>query len=137
MEEKKLAFEPHRFTKNQFKPIGAHIIVYDMSFDVRITTSGILLPNDDMKSAGIRPRWGMIYKIGVDNKDPDIYEGLWVCVSHGRWTRGIDIEDETGKVTLRRVDPKDIMMESDEIPDDLTFSEAIHVEAKPTHMQHN
>jgi hypothetical protein len=29
------------------------------------------------------------------------------------------------------------MMESDEEPQDVTFSEAIHVEAKPTHMQHN
>jgi hypothetical protein len=38
---------------------------------------------------------------------------------------------------LRRVDPKDILMSADEQPDDLTFSEAIHVEAKPTHMQHN
>ena len=35
-DEKKLAFEPHKFKKSQFKPIGAHIIVYDMSFDVRI-----------------------------------------------------------------------------------------------------
>ena len=36
MEQKKLAFEPHRFNKSQFKPIGAHIIVCDMDFDVRI-----------------------------------------------------------------------------------------------------
>ena len=125
-DEKKLAFDPHRFKKSQFKPIGAHIIVCDMSFDQRITHGGILLPNDDMKSAGIRPRWGMIYKIGADNKDPDIYEGLWVCVSHGRWTRGIDIEDETGKKTLRRVDPNDILMMSDEYVQDSTLSEMVY-----------
>jgi hypothetical protein len=97
-----------------------------MSFDQRITHGGILLPNDDMKSAGIRPRWGMIYKIGADNKDPDIYEGLWVCVSHGRWTRGIDIEDETGKKTLRRVDPSDILLASDEQVYDETFSDKVY-----------
>jgi hypothetical protein len=125
-EEKKLAFDPHRFKKSQFKPIGAHIIVCDMSFDQRITHGGILLPNDDMKSAGIRPRWGMIYKIGADNKDPDIYEGLWVCVSHGRWTRGIDIEDETGKKTLRRIDPDDILMVSDEQVQDSTLSDKVY-----------
>jgi hypothetical protein len=125
-DEKKLAFEPHRFNKSQFKPIGAHIIVYDMSFDVRITTSGILLPNDDMKSAGIRPRWGKIYKIGVENKDPDLYEELWVMVSHGRWTRGIDIEDETGKKTLRRVDHSDILLASDEQVYDETFSDKVY-----------
>ena len=125
-DEKKLAFDPHRFKKSQFKPIGAHIIVCDMSFDQRITHGGILLPNDDMKSAGIRPRWGMIYKIGADNKDPDIYEGLWVCVSHGRWTRGIDIEDETGKKTLRRVDPNDILLVSDEPMSDETMSDKVY-----------
>jgi hypothetical protein len=63
--------------------------------------------------------------------------GQWICIEHGRWTRGIDIEDESGKVTLRRVDPKDIMMISDELPNDDTFSTAIHVEAKPSWMQHN
>jgi hypothetical protein len=63
--------------------------------------------------------------------------GQWVCVAHGRWTRGIEVEDETGKKTLRRVDPKDLLIVSDEQPQDETFSEAIHVEAKPTHMQHN
>ncbi len=46
-------------------------------------------------------------------------------------------EDEDGKQTLRRVDPKDIMMESDDEPQDTTFSDAIHVEAKPDWMQHN
>jgi len=60
-----------------------------------------------------------------------------VCVAHGRWTRGIDIEDENGKQTLRRVDPKDILIQTDEQPNDETFSTAIHVEAKPDWMQHN
>jgi hypothetical protein len=73
--------------------------------------------------------------VGPDQHD--IRVGSWICVEHGRWTRGIEIEDETGKQTLRRVDPNDIMMESDELPDDVTFSSAIHVEAKPSHMQHN
>ena len=122
----KLAFEPHKIVRDKFAPIGAHIIVSDMKFEHRITHGGILLPNDDMKSAGIRPRWGMIYKIGADNKDPDIYEGLWVCVSHGRWTRGIDIEDETGKKTLRRIDPDDILMVSDEQVQDSTLSDKVY-----------
>jgi co-chaperonin GroES (HSP10) len=126
MEEKKLAFEPHKIKKSQFKPIGAHIIVSDMSFDQRITHGGILLPNDDMKSSGIRPRWGQIYAVGAANTDSDIVEGKWVCVSHGRWTRGIDIEDETGKKTLRRVDPNDILMMSDEYVHDSTLSDKVY-----------
>ena len=125
-EPKKLAFAPHKFNKSQFKPIGSHIIVCDMSFDQRITHGGILLPNDDMKSAGIRPRWGKIYAVGSKNKDTDIVEGKWVCVSHGRWTRGIEIEDETGKKTLRRVDADDILMMSDEEVSDSTLSEMVY-----------
>jgi hypothetical protein len=34
-------------------------------------------------------------------------------VAHGRWTRGIDIEDENGPTTIRRIDPKDILLVSD------------------------
>jgi hypothetical protein len=73
----------------------------------------------------------------VGPEQQDVVPGQWICVEHGRWTRGIDIEDENGKVTLRRVDPKDIMMVADQRPNDDTFSTAIHVEAKPEWMQHN
>ena len=87
------------------------------------------------RSTGIRPRWGQVYAVGPEQQD--VCVGDWVCVAHGRWTRGIDIEDESGKRTLRRVDPKDILLQSDEQPNDDTFSTAIHVEAKPDWMQHN
>jgi hypothetical protein len=56
--------------------------------------------------------------------------GEWICVAHGRWTRGLDIEDDTGKRTIRKIDPKDILMSADEQPADVTFSDAIHVEKK-------
>ena len=46
------------------------------------------------------------------------------------------VEDEDGKKTLRRVDPKDIMMSSDTPVQDDTFSEAVQAEAKPDHMLH-
>jgi hypothetical protein len=119
----KLAFDPHRFNKDQFKAIGEHIIVADMQFSERITTSGIVLLNDDMRSEGIRPRWAQVYALGPDFQDEDIKIGKWICISHGRWTRGIDIEDETGKHTLRRVDPGDILLISDEPVNDLTMSD--------------
>jgi co-chaperonin GroES (HSP10) len=131
----KAAFAPHRIDRDQLHPLNDSVIVSDMVFDERLSTGGIILVNDNGKSTGIRPRWGRVYAVGPDQHDIKI--GTWICVEHGRWTRGIEIEDETGKQTLRRVDPKDIMMESDELPDDVTFSSAIHVEAKPSHMQHN
>lgn len=121
----KLAFEPHRFNKSQFKAIGEHVIVYDMTFDERITHGGIVLLNDDMKSAGIRPRWAQIYAVGPDQKDPELQEGKWILISHGRWTRGVDIEDETGKHTIRRVDLNDILLVSDEPVFDTTMSDKV------------
>ena len=131
----KLAYSAHRFDKHQIHPLNDSVIVTDMTFDERFTTGGIVLLNDNGKSTGIRPRWGQVYAVGPDQQDVRV--GQWVCVAHGRWTRGIEVEDETGNKTLRRVDPKDLLIVSDEQPQDETFSEAIHVEAKPSHMQHN
>jgi len=108
----KLAFEPHKFNKEQFKAIGKHIIVCDMVFSERITNSGIIIPNDDMKSSGIRPRWARVYAVG--SEQDEVSEGQWICIAHGRWTRGVDIEDEEGKKTIRRIDPNDILLVSDE-----------------------
>ena len=121
----KLAFEPHKFNKEQFNAIGDHVIVYDMAFNERITHGGIVLLNDDMKSSGIRPRWAQIYAVGPEQSDPELVPGKWICISHGRWTRGVDIEDETGKHTIRRVDINDILLVSDEPVDDLTMSDKV------------
>jgi co-chaperonin GroES (HSP10) len=131
----KAAYSAHQLLREQLKPLGNTVIVSDMNFEERLSDGGIVLVKDNGKSSGIRPRWAQVYAVGP--KQQDIRVGSWICVEHGRWTRGIDIEDENGKQTLRRVDPKDIMMESDELPKDVTFSAAINVEAKPAHMQHN
>jgi len=132
--EKKLAFSAHKLDRNQLRPLNDAVIVSDMVFDQRISRGGIVLLNDNGSTAGIRPRWGQVYAVGPDQQDVSI--GQWVCVAHGRWTRGIEIEDESGKRTLRRVDPKDIMIVSDEPVQDDTFSEAIQAERKPDHMLH-
>ncbi len=130
----KAAYSAHRINREQLKPLKNAVIVSDMNFEERLSSGGIVLVKDNGKSSGIRPRWGRVYAVGPEQHD--IRVGTWICVEHGRWTRGIEIEDEHGKQMLRRVDPKDIMLESDELPDDTTFSGAIHVEAKPAHMQH-
>jgi len=122
--EKKLAFEPHRIKREQFHAIGEHIIVTDMKFEERITRGGIIIPQDDMKSQGIRPRWARVYALGPDYNG-EIKEGNWILVSHGRWTRGIDIEDETGERTIRRVDPNDILLLSEEQMSDETWSDKV------------
>lgn len=130
----KLAFEPHRINRAQLRPLNDTVIVSDMVFDQRITTGGIIILNDNGKGTGIRPRWAQVYAVGPDQQDVKV--GDWILVAHGRWTRGLDIEDESGKLTLRRVDPKDILLQSNEPQQDETWSDAVHIDKKPDHMLH-
>ena len=122
------AFAPHQLEQDQILPLKDSVIVEDMEFSGRQLQSGIILLNDNGTTAGIRPRWGKVYAIGPKQKDVQL--GQWICVAHGRWTRGIEIEDSVGKHTLRRVDPKDILMISDEKPSDTTMSDAIQASPK-------
>ena len=122
----KLAFQPHRIDKCNLIAIKKDVIVTDMEFDQRITQAGLILPNDNGTSLGIRPRWGQIYAVGPDQTDVRI--GQWICVAHGRWTRGLDIEDEIGKKTIRKIDPKDILLVTDDQPQDDTMSSAVHIQ---------
>lgn len=134
---KKSAFEPHKIQSTQLHPLGDSVIVSDMAFDERLSRGGIVLLNDNGTGRGIRPRWGKIYAVGPEQNNPELVPGRWILVEHGRWTRGIDVEDEHGKTTLRRVDPKDIMIAADELPNDETFSDAVHVDKKPDYMLHS
>lgn len=103
----------------QILPLKDHVIVTDMNFNERTSTGGIVLIGDDMKLEGVRPRWGRVYAVGP--KQTDVKIGDWVLVSHGRWTRGVKIKDQTGETyTIRRVDNNDILMVSDEKPTDDT-----------------
>lgn len=133
----KPAFAPHQLRSDQIQAINADVIVTDMTFDVRLSQGGLILPNDNGKSTGIRPRWGRVYAVGPDQQDVRV--GQWILVDHGRWTRGLEIEDESGERTIRKVDPKDILLVSDseQCPQDDTMSAAIHVEKKPDYMLHD
>jgi co-chaperonin GroES (HSP10) len=125
----KPAFSPHKIHKHQLRALHDHVIVSEMTFDQRITSGGLILLNDNGTTLGIRPRWGQVYAVGPKQKD--IQVGQWICVAHGRWTRGLDIEDELGNRTIRRIDPEDILLISDTQPQDDTMSTAVHV-AKQT-----
>lgn len=118
----KAAFAPHRI--NTLKVLRDNVLVSEMEFSGRQLSSGIILMNDNGKSEGIRPRWGQVYAVGPDQHDVQV--GQWICVAHGRWTRGLEIEDNTGEKTIRKIDPKDILLVSDEHPGyDDTVSQAV------------
>lgn len=89
------------------RAIQDHVIVTDMNFDERTSDGGIVILSDNKKSIGIRPRWAKVAAIG--KKQKDIKVGQYVLVKHGRWTRGIQLEDEV----IRRVDIDDILVVSD------------------------
>ena len=125
----KPAFSPHQIRQEEIKALHDNILVADMEFDTRVTQSGLILANDNGTSLGIRPRWGRVYAVGP--KQTEIRVGQWIMVAHGRWTRGIDIEDGAAehKRTIRKIDPADILLVSDrnERPQDDTMSTAVHV----------
>jgi len=109
---------------NQLRPLKDSVLVADMAFKERQLSSGIVLLNDNGTTAGIRPRWGRVYAVGPDQKEFTV--GQWLCVAHGRWTRGVDVEDDSGTVhTIRKIDPKDVLMVSAERPNDDTISDAV------------
>jgi co-chaperonin GroES (HSP10) len=115
------AFQPHKVS--EITALHDTVIVCDMSFDVRMTSSGIIIPNDDRTSAGIRPRWAKVYAVGPEQESVSI--GQYVLVAHGRWTRGVKIEDDEGEKTIRKIDPNDILMVSDTPMIDDTMSDKV------------
>lgn len=117
------AFSPVKIEKLQ--ALKDTVIVHAMNFkETRTLNSGIVLLQDNGKSSGIRPRWGQVYAVGPEQRD--VTPGQWICVAHGRWTRGLEIEDPQGVRTIRKIDPKDILLISDECPgSDDTISDAV------------
>lgn len=97
------------------------VIISDMEFDERQTPGGIVLLNDNGTDEGIRARWGFVRVVGPEQQDVEV--GQWILVDHGRWTRGVEVVDDTGEtMVIRRVDPDDILMVSDEEPvENVTF----------------
>lgn len=91
-----------------------HVLITNMNFGERTTVGGIVLQSDNAKSHGVRPRWGKVYKVGPEQTDVQV--GQWILVEHGRWTRGVKINDGDGEKIIQRVDPSGIMLVSDDEP---------------------
>lgn len=104
-------YDPHKI---KVRAIHNHVIVTGMNFGERKTASGLILKNDDGKSHGIRPRWGLVYKVGPEQTDVKV--GEWILIEHGRWTRKMTIDDGESVKDIWRVDADCIMAVSDEPP---------------------
>lgn len=101
---------------SSLRPLNDGVIVIDMNFGEQKSRGGLVLLSDDGKTHGIHPRWAKVYAVGPEQKDVKV--GQWVLMEHGRWTRGIKIEDDEGEKIIRKVDTKCMMMVSDEEPSD-------------------
>ena len=87
-----------------------------MHFGENKTAGGIIIPDDDGTQSGTHPRWARVYAIG--SKQEDVKVGQWILVAHGRWSRAFKIENEKESEEVRMVDEDDILMISDEEPED-------------------
>ena len=96
------------------RPLTDNVIVIDMNFGEQVSSGGIILQSDNGKAHGVHPRWAKVYAVG--NEQKDVSAGQWVLVEHGRWTRGIKIEDDEGEKIIRKIDTKCMLMVSDEAP---------------------
>jgi co-chaperonin GroES (HSP10) len=95
--------------------IGDRVLVTDMDFGEQKTAGGLIIRSDDGTTRGIYPRWGKVYDKGPRNKDP--YEiGDWILVEHGRWTRGVKLENNDETLDVRMVEAESILAWSDEQP---------------------
>jgi co-chaperonin GroES (HSP10) len=101
------------------KPLKNRVLVTDIQKDERVI-NGIVVPSDDGKEFGVRPRWGKVYAVGdgVVDVNPD----EWILIEHGRWSRELNVKEEN--LVLWGVDyPDGILVISDEEPSDEYFNE--------------
>jgi co-chaperonin GroES (HSP10) len=99
------------------------VLVTELEGGSRII-NGIIIPDDNGKSEGIRPRWGKVYAVGEDITE--ITPGQWVLVENGRWTRMVEVKEDDGtRIKLWGVEyPASVHLVSDDFPEDAAiFSE--------------
>ena len=108
--------------KGNVRPIRNRVIVSEMNFGEQKTAGGIILTSDDGKDRGIKPRWGRVVSKGPENNDP-YGIGDWILVEHGRWTRGVDVDEGNGESTLRMVEAESIIGWSKEKPNDIQIGD--------------
>jgi co-chaperonin GroES (HSP10) len=100
---------------SSIRPIRDKVLVVNIESGGKVTSGGIIIPDDDGKERGIRPRWAEVYAVGSDISD--IKPGQWILISHGRWSRGVNVDTPDGKIVLRQIDyPDAVLLVSDKKP---------------------
>lgn len=112
----KLKHTPGQHTiHGDIKPLKGKVLVRDLEWGEVKTKNGLIIPDDDGNERGIRPRWAQVWKVGTDVND--IKEGQWVLVSHGRWSRTVNVDNGEESFRVNLIDfPEAVLMYSDEKP---------------------
>lgn len=108
--------------KGKLNAVGNRVIVSDMHFGEQRTKSGLILTSDDGKTRGIYPRWAKVHSKGPDNQE-DYQVGDWILIEHGRWTRGVKIDEGDGEIELRMVEAESVLGYSNEKPEGVQIGE--------------
>lgn len=108
----------------KIKALPNKVLVTNIERGMRVV-HGILIPDDDGKSEGIRPRWAQVYSVGENVSE--VKEGQWILVENGRWTRTMRVKQENGEeINVWGVEwPEAVLMVSDEKPETEIYSKWI------------
>jgi hypothetical protein len=113
-------------TTTEFQPTKTCVLVTELERGMTKTAAGLLLPEDNMKLEGIRPRWGKVYKIGPDVTG--LKPGDWLLLAHGRWTNRIKLNDCGEDVIVWRIEyPDAVLLVSEIDPRDRREVAAPHI----------
>jgi co-chaperonin GroES (HSP10) len=112
--------------KGKLRPLRNNVLVSDMSFEEQTTASGIVIQSDDGKSHGVKPRWARVWAVGPEQAEVKV--GEWIYVEHGRWTRGVKVEEDGQEIVIRRVDTEAILLQAEEKPNDVYIAKGIEVQ---------
>lgn len=106
--------EPHVWqVTGDIRPLRNRVLVCDMEHGDQKLASGLIIPDDNGKERGIRPRWGTVYAVG--SEITDVKPGDRILISHGRWTRGVNVISSTGvSKVVRMVESDAIMLVQDD-----------------------
>ena len=109
--------------KGKIKPLNDNILVADMNFEEMKTASGIIIQSDDGKAHGVKPRWCRVWAVGPDQQEVKV--GEWILVEHGRWTRGVTVQEDGKEFVIRRVENISVMLRADERPADIHIGQEL------------
>ncbi len=114
MEEKLLNQSECEFDNRIIQALPNDVLVADMYFGEKLV-NGIVIMGDDKVERGIRPRWAKVYAVGKKHQH-NFKKGQWILIKHGRWSRGM--MDQFDEADLRKVDPNDILLVTDQNMDE-------------------